>query len=218
MEIDNQSKKLLYDTLSPQFPESSISEDILERARWRWEFIRLNENYRNKCQALKVETFLITPQENEFGISWTNPDLSFDEVLQIVRDDLAGVPVDNKDKAVRFFVLSYFGFLSQPAAAVIGETGNRITVTINLDSPDNKILQEVAEILKTRRAVIGRGRPFKKLAEYHRAFSLHQAGKTYEEIEGIMAQDEALSDVREINVSRLIREARKLIKGDYRNI
>jgi hypothetical protein len=219
MDLQKQSKKLLYETLSKQFPESSISEDQIKRARWRWEFLRLNKNYIKKCLALKVETILISPQQNEFETSsWINPKLSFDEILQIVRDDLKGVKVDDIDKAIRFFVLHHFGLLSQPAAAILETHTDTIKVQINLNAPDSQIAKEVAEILKTRRAVIGKGRQFKALAEYHRAFSLHQAGKTYEEIENLMAQDETMPDVREINVSRLILKAKKLIGGGYRNI
>jgi hypothetical protein len=226
MEIDNQTKKLFYETTSRSFPESSLSQDQIERARWRWKFLRLSEDYRKKCQALKVKTFLITPQYNEFGTTWINPDLSFDEIIQAVRDDLKGADVDDRDKAVRLFVLYRFGMLSQPAVSVIQRHANKqikkesgsIEILVNLNAPDSQILHEVAEILKERRAAVDKKRRFKKLAEYHRAFTLYQAGKTYEEIESIMAQDETLPDVREINVSRLIRKARKLIKGGYRDI
>jgi hypothetical protein len=219
MDLQKQSKKLLYETLSKQLPESSISEDQIKRARWKWEFLRLNKNYIEKCLALKVKTFLILPQHNEFKISsWINPKLSFDEILQIVRDDLKGVKVDDKDKAIRIFTLLVFGMLLHPAVGIIGEHDNTIGLQINLNAPDSQIKKEVAEILKTRRAAIGKGRQFKTLAEYHRAFSLHQAGKTYYEIQSIMAQDENMPDVREVNVSRLMREARKLIDGGYRNI
>ena len=225
MEIDNQSKRLLYEALSRSFPESSISEDQIERTKWRWEFLRLNEDYRSKCAALKAKTILITPQYNEFGTHWINPDLSFDEIIQAVSDDLKGVNVDDVERAVWFFVMSHFGMVN-PAVTIVQrfadehleQKSGSIEILISLDSPDSQILQEVAEILKERRSSVDKKRRFKKLAEYHRAFTLYQAGKTYEEIENIMARDETLSDVREINVSRLIRKARKLIKGGYRDI
>jgi hypothetical protein len=144
--------------------------------------------------------------------------LSFNALLEIVGKDLAGIEGDHKSRAVRFFVLQHLGMLSHPAVRIVEEHYNAMSLQIDLNSPDSQIKDEVAEILKTRRPASHKGHPFKKLAGYHRAFSLHLAGKTYEEIENIMAQDETMSDVREINVSRLMREARKLINGGYRNI
>jgi hypothetical protein len=229
MDLQKQSKKLLYETLSKQLPEGSISDDQVKRARWRWEFLRLNPDYRERCSALRVETILITPQQNEFGTSWLNPKLSFDKILQLVRGDLKGVEVDDKDKAIRFFALHHFGLLSQPAVGIVGEHDNTIGLQINLNLPDSQILQEVAEILKTRRATIGKGRPFKKLAEYHQAYVLYQAGKTNKEIADVMfPPPDPLSDddsVIEINedaamksVGRYIQEAQKLIEGGYQHI
>jgi hypothetical protein len=240
MDLQKQSKKLLYETLSKQFPESSISEDQIERARWRWEFLRLNEGYRKKCLDLKVETILITPQQNEFGTSWVNPKLSFDEVLQIVRDGLKGVKVDDKDKAIRFFALHHFGLLSQPAVGIVGEQGNTIGLQINLNLPDRQILKEVAEILTTRRAAIGKGRPFKKLAEFHRAYILNREYGSKTKVARIMfpepeySADEISEDDsaqmeeadRHITapeaaikrVERYLKEAKKLIEGGYRHI
>jgi hypothetical protein len=230
MDLQKQSKKLLYETLSKQFPESSISEDQIERARWRWEFLRLNENYIEKCLAFKVKTFLILQQQNEFKtFSWINPKLSFDEILQIVRDDLKGVKVDDKDKAIRLFALHHFGLLSQPATAILETHTDTIKIQINLNAPDRQIAKEVAEILKERRAAIEKDRPLKKLAEYHQAHLLHQAGKTYKEIADIMfpppdplSDDDSMVEVNEDaamkSVGRYIQEAKKLIEGGYQHI
>jgi hypothetical protein len=231
MDLQKQSKKLLYETLSKQFPESSISEKQIEdRARWKWEFLKLNKNYIEKCLALKVETILISPQYNEFGTpSWINPALSFDEILKIVRDDLEGVEVDKKDQAIRLFALYHFGLLSQPVTAILETLTGAIKIQINLNAPDSQILIEVAEILKERRAAIKKDQPYKKLAEYHQAFLLHQAGKTYKEIADVMfpppdplSEDDSVIETNEDaamkNVGRYIQEAKKLIEGGYQHI
>lgn len=170
-----------FQALLKNFTKKSIDETQLERARWRWEFLRLNGDYINDCSNLKEEISEQLPTHNNYGLTcWIKPEFTFDEYLKNIADQISDSDYDNIDKAddLRYLAISILGGPFENAVRLLRDSYVYVEVGINLLLPDNEILEEVSELLRERRDKILKRRPSKALENYLKAVSLKKAGKT----------------------------------------
>ena len=96
-----------FQNLLNNISKKSIDETQLERARWRWEFLRLNDDYIKDCSNLKEDIEQL-PTHNNYGLScWINPELTFDEFLKNIADHISDSDYDNIDKDEALGILQF---------------------------------------------------------------------------------------------------------------
>jgi hypothetical protein len=222
-----------------KFPRLEITNREWEAAKWRWEFLRLNDEYRKEYPGLENQREpIILPQATRWGnTAWLNPNLSFEELHKGVVEKLQKIELKNFDAedASKYLLLQHLGLTDRAVYNVenmpclAGE--GRLNLLIDLDYPDNEIKEQVMAWVAKYRELIKKTRNWKwaNLPLYYKAIFLKKSGKTPNEIADIMfpgpdpfsddeSQPEEDLDAVMRKVFRYIETGKKLVEGEYRKI
>lgn len=229
-------------------PGLPITDRQWRCAKWRWEFIRLNDEYKKESsQILTPHSGLskIMPQfHKKWGIGeWLDANLSFEELYEKTYEEISELNIEDLDireAARKRLVTNFFDLSFGPISiAIPGPSTTPFTITIDPYSPDTEIIEEVKKLLKEFRS-----KPIKKpkwggstLELCHQAITLKNKNKTVEEIAEIMfpaSDNKTAHDLYEMSgdekiqdsnldsdvrrVYRLLKTAEELIKGGHRQI
>ena len=222
----------MLDIMTKGIPKKSIDETQLERAKWRWEFLRLNDEYIKDCPNWIEQISDPLPCQNKYGIfCWINPELTFDQYLNCIADEISKVKSESLDKdlVTRWLAIHNMGGPFLDCVSIMDAEGFGVTLSINLLAPDEEIKEIISSILVERRGKISKRRPQKTLENCLKAVALKKAGKTPNEIAAIMfPQPDPFSDdgsVWELDedavmrkVFRYIKQGEQLVNGGYRDI
>ena len=237
----NKNKKLIGEGLKLwlRLPRKRISKKEWEAAKWRWEFMRLNEYYQKEYRDReKREAPKVLPQRNRWVLGeWLDPDLSFKELYEQCYQQV--LELDKEDiepkEAAEFLLFNILGgpyyYNDAPAVtpqlSIQGPEGKETEIVglhINTSAPDKQIIEEVMEyVIKDRASKnitqkIKREKPqWMKYKRYLEVLELKRQGYTHEEISDKLFPDLDLDSAR-TKVSRNLESARLLINGGYKKI
>lgn len=222
-----------------KIPRLKITNREWQAAKWRWEFLRLNDEYNKEYPGLKNQRKpIICPTKTRWGTSsWLNPGMSFEELHKETMDEIQAIESKDLDAedASKYLLLQHLGVTDRAVYNVenmpsMGGEG-RLNLHINLEYPDNEIKDQVMAWVAKYSEQINkpRGLIWKNLPLYHQAISLMMSGKTSNEIADIMfpgpdpfSYDDSLPeddlDAVMRKVFRYIKNGEALVNGEYLNI
>jgi hypothetical protein len=221
-----------------KFPRIEITSREWEAAKWRWEFLRLNEEYKKEYPGLKNQRKpIMVPTTTRWGtFAWLNPSLSFEELHKDAAEEIQAIKSHDLDieDASKCLLLQYLGLPERAVHNIIERwpaSEDRLNLLINLAYPDNEIKDQVMAWVAKHREQIKKSKNWKwdNLILYYKAISLKKSGKTSNEIADIMfpgpdpfSDDESSPednlDAVMRKVFRYIKTGEKLVKGEYINI
>ena len=163
--ISNQQDKKIPKFFNPY--ENKISERKLKILKWRWEFMRRNEDYQKEYQSIIEEQGKIgpLPSINNWGLGeWINPNLSFDELYeQCCQEALAefkGDDIDHKG-AAEYALFNRLGGFNDPGYTIVPqfialdpECRNNKLVGFGINdvsTPDTDIIEEIMKWIRKER-------------------------------------------------------------------
>jgi hypothetical protein len=82
-----------------KFPRLEITSREWEAAKWRWEFLRLNDEHKKEYPGSKSQRKPIIPfQATRWGnTAWLNPNLSFEELHKEVMEEVKAIESQDID-------------------------------------------------------------------------------------------------------------------------
>lgn len=222
-----------------RFPRKRISKREEEVVKWRWEFMRLNEDYQKEYRDIeKRGEPKLLPHRNKWGIGeWIDPNLSFKELCEQCYQQVLELDKENIEpkEAARFLLFNRLGgpYYYSDVPAVTPQISIQdpeakdteiVGLHINTSAPNEQIIEEVMEYVKKERASkniaqkIKREKPqWTKYKRYLKLLDLKRQGYTHEEISDKLFPDLDLDSAR-TKVSRNLESARLLINGGYKKI
>jgi hypothetical protein len=226
-------------------PRIRISDREWISAKWRWEFVRLNEDYQREYEEIeKSGKPRVLPQDHRWGFGeWLDPKSNFEDLYeQTLREvkELGFKGLDSQE-AAKFLLLEKLGgpsyrAISPEVIASIDEDGNLetevIALRVHFGFPASEIKQQVERWIdeySTRLKKKKLAWDWDKLPDYYNAISLNKQGKSAEEIAQSMfpepdplSDDESVPDLNQDsvvrNVYRDLKKGKKLVDGGYMEI